>query len=156
MRLMRPLLDPIWRILSCLTPDVNHMLCWTYMLCTSYILARYLCVADNIYLCCKTLMFNCCMRGRTELYPSASCSSPSTVLLGFPLYLLFFSYSVSQSCPALFNPMDWSMPGFPVLCHLQELAQTHVYRVADAIHSSHPMLSPSPPTLNLSQHQGLF
>ena len=34
--------------------------------------------------------------------------------------------------------------------------QTHVYRVSDAIQSSHPLLSPSPPALNLSQHQGLF
>ena len=37
-----------------------------------------------------------------------------------------------------------------------ELAQTHVHRVGDAIQSSHPLSSPSPPTFNLSQHQGLF
>ena len=46
--------------------------------------------------------------------------------------------------------------GFPVLCHLPELAQTHVHRVGEAIQLSHPLLSPSPPALNLSQHQGLF
>ena len=39
---------------------------------------------------------------------------------------------------------------------LPELAQTHVYRVSDAIQPSHPLLSPSPPAFNLSQHQGLF
>ena len=39
---------------------------------------------------------------------------------------------------------------------LQEFTQTHVHRVGDAIQPSHPMLSPSPPTFNLSQHQGLF
>ena len=37
---------------------------------------------------------------------------------------------------------------------LPELAQTHVHRVSDAIQPSHPLLSPSPPALNLSQHQG--
>ena len=39
---------------------------------------------------------------------------------------------------------------------LLELAQTHVHQVSDAIQPSHPLLSPSPPTLHLSQHQGLF
>ena len=52
--------------------------------------------------------------------------------------------------------MDCSMPGFPVLHQLLELAQTHVHRVGDAIQPSHPLSSPSPPALNLSQHQGLF
>ena len=51
--------------------------------------------------------------------------------------------------------MDCSMPGFPVLHHLLELAQTHVHRVGDSIQPSHPLSSPSP-ALNLSQHQGLF
>ena len=44
--------------------------------------------------------------------------------------------------------MDCSMPGFPVLHQLPELAQTHVHRVSDAIQRSHPLLSPSPPTFN--------
>ena len=48
------------------------------------------------------------------------------------------------------------MPGFPVHLQLLELAQTHVYRVSDAIQPSHPLLSPSPPAFNLSQHQGFF
>ena len=39
---------------------------------------------------------------------------------------------------------------------LPKLAQTHVYRVGDAIQLSHPFSSPSPPTFNLSQHQGSF
>ena len=51
--------------------------------------------------------------------------------------------------------MDCSTPGFPVLHHLPELAQTHVHRVSDAIQSSHPLLPPSSPALNLPQHQGL-
>ena len=52
--------------------------------------------------------------------------------------------------------MDCSTPGFLVLHHLLEFAQTPVYQVGDAIHSSHPLLSPSPPAFNLSQHQSLF
>ena len=55
----------------------------------------------------------------------------------------------------LCDPMDWSTPGFPVLHHLLELAQTQVHWVGDAIQLSHPLSSPSPPAFNLSQHQGL-
>ena len=51
--------------------------------------------------------------------------------------------------------MDCSTPGFPILHHLPELAQTHVHQVSDTIQPPHP-LSPPPPALNLSQHQGLF
>ena len=64
--------------------------------------------------------------------------------------------SVAQSCPTLCDPTGWSTPGLPVLCHLPELAQTHVHWVSDAIQPSHPRLSPSPPAFNLSQHQSLF
>ena len=64
--------------------------------------------------------------------------------------------SVTQSCPTLCDPMDYSTPGFPVHHQLLELAQTHVHRVSDAIQPSHPLSSTSPPTCNLSQHQGLF
>ena len=59
--------------------------------------------------------------------------------------------SVAQSCLTLCNPMDCSMPGFPVYQQLLELAQTHVHRVCDAIHPSHPLSSPSP-AFSLSQH----
>ena len=72
-----------------------------------------------------------------------------------PLSTIQFS-SVAQSCPTLFNPMDYSMPGFTVHHQLPELAQTHVHRVCVVIQPSHPLSSPSPPTFNLSQHQGLF
>ena len=64
--------------------------------------------------------------------------------------------SVAQSCPTLHDPMDCSVPGFPVHHQLLELAQTHVHRVSDAIQPSHPLPSPSPPAFSLSQHQGLF
>ena len=63
--------------------------------------------------------------------------------------------SVTQSCPTLWDPMDCSTPGLPDHHQLLELAQTHVHQVSDAIQPSHPLLSPSPPPFNLSQHQGL-
>ena len=66
------------------------------------------------------------------------------------------SSSVAQSCPILCDLMDCSKPGFPVHHQLPELLQTHVHRVGEAIQPSHPLLSPSPPAFNLSQHQGLF
>ena len=64
--------------------------------------------------------------------------------------------SVTQLCLTLCDPMDCNTPGLPVHHQLPELTQTHVYWVSDAIQPSHPLSSPSPPTLNLSQHQGLF
>ena len=64
--------------------------------------------------------------------------------------------SVTQSCLTLCDPVDCSMPGFPVHHQLSELVQTHVHRVGDAIQPSDPLSSPSPPAFNLSQHQGLF
>ena len=62
---------------------------------------------------------------------------------------------VAQSCPSLYDPMDCSMPGFPVLHYLPELSEAHDHWVNDAIQLSHPLSSPSP-AFNLSQHQGLF
>ena len=64
--------------------------------------------------------------------------------------------SVAQSCPTLCDPMNHSMPGFPVHHQLLEFTQTRVHRVRDAIQPSHSLSSPSPPAPNPSQHQGLF
>ena len=64
--------------------------------------------------------------------------------------------SVTQSCPTLWDPMDYSMPGCAVHHQLPVLAQTHVHQVSDAIQPSHLQLFPSPLALNLSQYQGLF
>ena len=52
--------------------------------------------------------------------------------------------------------MDCSTPGSPVLYYLPGFAQTHIHWVGDAIQSSCPVSSPSPPALNLSQNQDLF
>ena len=64
--------------------------------------------------------------------------------------------SVAQLCPTLCDSMNRSTPGLPVHHQLQKFTQTHVHWVGDAIQPSHPLSSPSPPTFNLSQHQGLF
>ena len=74
-----------------------------------------------------------------------------------PVHLKLTVYcSVAHLCLTLCIPIDCSMPDFPVLHHLPELAQTHVCRVSDAIQLSHPLSSPSPPVPNPSQHQSLF
>ena len=52
--------------------------------------------------------------------------------------------------------MSLTTPSFPVLHYLPEFAQTHIHQVSDAMRPSHALSSPSPPALNLSQHQGLF
>ena len=76
------------------------------------------------------------------------------VILIINIILIMFSSvqfsPVAQSCPTLCNLMDCSRPGFPVQYQLPELTQTHVHRVSDAIHPSHPLSSPSPSTFNLS------
>ena len=64
--------------------------------------------------------------------------------------------SVTESCPTLCNPMNCNTPGFLAHHQLPEFTQTQVHWVSDAIQPSHPLSSPSPPSLNLSQHQGLF
>ena len=72
-------------------------------------------------------------------------------LLGFTVFS-----SVAQLCPTLCNPMDCSMPGFPVHHQLPELTQTHVHWIRDAIQPSQPLSPTSHSAFNLSHHQGLF
>ena len=57
-------------------------------------------------------------------------------------------FSVTKLCLVLYDPMDCSMPGFPVLDHLPEFAQTHVHWVSDAMQPS-PSESPLSPALTL-------
>ena len=64
--------------------------------------------------------------------------------------------SVVQSCPILCDPMNCSTPSLPVHHQHPAFTQTHVHWVSDVIQPSHPLLSPSPPAPNPSQHQGLF
>ena len=70
--------------------------------------------------------------------------------------ILLFSSVQSLSRVWLCYPMNYSTPGFCVHHQLPEFTQTHVHWVGDATQPSHPLSSPSPPALNLSQHQGLF
>ena len=78
------------------------------------------------------------------------------VLCIFWIQIIYQFSSVAQLCLTLCNPMNHSTPGLPVYHQLLESTQTHVHWVGDTIQPSHPLSSPSPPTLNLSQHQGLF
>ena len=64
--------------------------------------------------------------------------------------------SVAQLCPALCDPMDCSMPVFPVLHYLMEFAQIHVHWAGDTIQLLHPLPLSSPFAFSLSQHEGLF
>ena len=64
--------------------------------------------------------------------------------------------SITQSCPTLCDPMNFSMLGLPVRYQLLEFTQTHVHKVGNAIQPSHPLSSPSPPAPNPSRHQSLF
>ena len=81
--------------------------------------------------------------------------SPKKVKLGLMLIedLLLFSRSVVSDSS---QPHGLQHTRFYVLHHLPALAPTHVHWVSNAIQPSHPLSSPSPPTFNLSQHQGLF
>ena len=91
----------------------------------------------------------------SPLHSFSFCKSESSSLSDPHCSTIISTCSVAKSCPTLCNPVDCSMPSFPVH-HLTELAQTHVHQVSDAIKPFHPLSSPSPPTFNLSQHQGLF
>ena len=71
-------------------------------------------------------------------------------------YKIIVIVQSSQSCLTLCQHRDCHTPGFPVLHHLPEFAQTHIHWVSDAIQPSHPLLSPSLPVFNLCQNQGLF
>ena len=78
----------------------------------------------------------------------------------YTLFILILTdYSVQFSHSVMSHslwPHGCSTPGLPVHHQLPEFTQTHVHWVGDAIQPSHPLSSPSPPALNLSQHQGLF
>ena len=99
----------------------------------------------------------------TATLSSSSLKSTLLNLNMYPFSLKIFVYiyvcmhfcccSVTKSCPILCDPTDCSMPGFPVLQYFLEFAQSHIPRVNIATQPSYPLSSPSPPALNLSQHQ---
>ena len=59
-------------------------------------------------------------------------------------------------CPTLYDPMDCSIWGFPVLRQSRSFLKFMSIRVNDAIQPSHLLSSPSASAFNLSQHQSLF
>ena len=85
---------------------------------------------------------------RKERTQESACSEPRAL----PPILVVVVQSLR---PTLCDRMDCSPPGFPVLHHLLEFAQTHVHRVGDATQPSRPLSPLSLPALSLSQHQGL-
>ena len=90
-----------------------------------------------------------------KAYLQFICVSPESQML-FLIEVSVQFISVAQSCPTLCDPMNCSTPGLPVHHQLPEFTQTHVHQVGDTIQPSHPLSSPPPPPLNLSQHPGLF
>ena len=121
-------------------------------------------------------LFSKCKRKRRKIFIHSpktvyrtKCQNPGWILSSNVLFKVLYRwlciphkpqktllFSRYKSCQTLCNPMDCSTPGSSVLYHLPELAQTHMHWVSDAIQPSHPLLSPSPRVLNLSQHQGPF
>ena len=96
----------------------------------------------------------CC---RVRLCPMLILKSDTEQKLVFLLMASNHQFSsVTQSCLTLCDPMDCSTPGPHVHHQFPEFTQIHVHWVGDEIQPSHPLSSPSPPTFNLSRHQGLF
>ena len=99
---------------------------------------------------------------RSEKYQSINFSGLMSKNIVYTHFWAYFDLesvqfsSVAQSCLTFCDPMNCSTPGLPVHHQLPEFIQTHVHWVDDAIQPSHPLLSPSPSALNLSQHEGLF
>ena len=145
---------------------LNHSFPKVHLLLTQVLSLSGQCLFTDsclLHLVCLRLFFFAC-----KLYCLAQCLAHGACML-LPLYphhllwayILFLEHSVqfssvAQSCPTLCNPMDYSTPGFPVHHEFLEVVQTHIHLVSAAIQQYHPLLSPSPPSFNLSQHQGLF
>ena len=92
-----------------------------------------------------------------RLFSSSSLSAIRVVNLHIWGYWYFSRQSFS--CSVVSNslrPNELQHARLP--CHYQipELTQIHVHGLSDAIQPSPPPSSPSPPAINLSQHQGLF
>ena len=109
---------------------------------------------DRTHLSCidRQILYNGTIR--EALFSQSSRPKDSSLIL--PFSMLCCCCLVTKSCLTLCDTMDCSTPGFPVLYYFLEFAQTQVHWVGDAIQPLHPLLSPSLPAFNLSQHQGLL
>ena len=99
-------------------------------------------IHDRLYICIYILVCQC---AESQWFSNVK-----------PISYCCCCCSVAKLCLILCNPMDCSMPGFPVHHQFRKTAQTHVHWVSDAIQPSHPLSSPPPPAPNPSQHQSLF
>ena len=88
-------------------------------------------------------LYNCAIIFEKQFLEDGLCG------LCFLTAYFYFYCSIAKSCPILW---DCSMPCVSVLHYLLEFAQTHIHWVNHAIQPSHPLLPPSPPALNHSQH----
>ena len=111
---------------------------------------------ENNQFSCITQSFSFSLKLYQNIVDLEYCVNFSDSVIHVFFHMLFQFSSVAQSCPTLRDPMNHSTPGLPVYHQLPEFIQTHVHWVGGAIQPPHPLSSPSPPALNLSQHQGLF
>ena len=122
-----------------------------------------LCPSEWLFICglCtsrrREFVYNTAVMGPESCFCSISFVGEINNILHIYVMIIFqcmwvLCCSFAKSCPTLCDPMNCSMPDFPVLHYLPELAQTHVHCTDDAIQPSHPLLPPSLPALNLSLH----
>ena len=106
------------------------------------------CISSQIYVFLRSelILFNLAnsyVLGKIKMFPFKN-TSISKVLrnISKAIYSSIFTSCcwVTESCPTLCDPIDCSIPGFPVLHYLLEFVQTPVHWVGDAIQPSHPLL----------------
>ena len=132
-----------------------HFPCYFITTTISFSSQPQLAPLKKVSLLIKNFLILICM---TFSHQRWCCSSPTikSQTSMFTCFLCSVQFSsVAQSCPALCDPMNRSMPCLPIHHQLLESTQNHVHWVSDAFQPSHPLSSPSL-ALNLSQHQGLF
>ena len=66
-------------------------------------------------------------------------SDPPSTMTHARLQMICCCCSVAKPCPTHCDPMNCSMPGFPVLHYFPEFAQNHVHWVRGVIQPSHPL-----------------
>ena len=94
--------------------------------------------------CCAA--FHGVVKSRTRL---SDCLTTTSLLFWVTQHWCY--RSAAKLCLTLWDSMDCSTPGFPVLHHLPEFPQTRVHWVDGAIQPSCPLSPPSPPALNRFQ-----
>ena len=122
-----------------------------------------LCLSQNhkdflLYFLLEVLWAILSAKNGLKLFFTSGCLIASISFAKLAVFYLLYclcTRSVAQSCLTICDPMNCSMPGFPVHHQLPESTQTHAHRVSDTIQLSHPLSTPSPPAFNISQGEGL-